>query len=102
MECIAVIACSAAVIFARLALMQDLNPFLWGFLAVLVYAGAPSYMIWRGAGWMDAPWVWISSFGGLFVLFVVQSVAAAIKRQRGRAPAKEKARRKRSSKRPRA
>src|SRR5207253_3619369 len=33
MECVAVIACSVAVIFARLAMMQELNPFLWGFLA---------------------------------------------------------------------
>jgi hypothetical protein len=86
MECIAVLACSAALIFARLALMQELNPVLWGVLAIIVYAGAPSYMIWRGAGWMDAPWVWLSSFGGLFVLFVAQSIAAAIKRERGRAP----------------
>jgi hypothetical protein len=84
MECLAVIACSAAVIFARLAMMQDLNPFLWGLLAVVVYAGAPVYMIWRGAGWMDAPWVWASSFGGLFVLFIIQSIAAANRRHRNR------------------
>jgi len=88
MECVAVIACSAALIFARLALMQGLNPFFWGFLAIAVYAGAPAYMIWRGASWMDAPWVWLSSFGGLFVLFIAQSVAAAIQRQRDRSPAK--------------
>jgi hypothetical protein len=84
MECIAVIACSAAVIFARLAMMQDLNPFLWGLLAVVVYAGAPVYMIWRGAGWMDAPWVWASSFGGLFVLFIIQAIVAAQRRHRNR------------------
>jgi hypothetical protein len=84
MECVAILAFSACLIFAKLAIMQDLNPFLWGFLAVAVYAGAPAYMIWRGATWMDAPWVWLSSFGGLFVLFIAQSVAAAIKRQRNR------------------
>jgi hypothetical protein len=88
MECVAVIACSAGLIFARLGQAQDLNPFLWGFLGIAVYAAAPGYMIWRGAGWMDAGWVWLSSFGGLFVLFLVQSIVAAIKRQRGRAPAK--------------
>ena len=84
MECLAVFASSAAVIFAKLAMMQDLNPFLWGFLAVLVYAGAPLYMIWRGAGWMEAPWVWASSFGGLFVLLVIQSIVAANRRHRNR------------------
>jgi hypothetical protein len=84
MECMAVIACSAAVIFARLALIQDLNPFLWGFLAVVVYAGAPTYMIWQGARWLDAGWVWLSSFGGLFALFVAQCVVAANRRGRGR------------------
>jgi hypothetical protein len=84
MECLVVIASSAALIFARLAMMQDLNPLLWGFLAVLVYVGAPLYMIARGAGWMDAPWVWASSFGGLFVLFVIQSVVAANRRHRNR------------------
>jgi hypothetical protein len=84
-ECVAVIACSAAVIFARLAMIQDLNPFLWGFLAVLVYAGAPVYVVYgRGAGLMEAPWIWASSFGGLFVLFIIQAVVAAIKRQRNR------------------
>lgn len=86
MECVAVIACSAALIFARVAMAQGLNPFLWGFLAIVVYAGAPGYMIWRGAGWMQAPWVWLSSFGGLFLLFVVQTVAAELKRQRSRRP----------------
>ncbi len=100
MECVAVIACSAALIFARLAMMQDLNPFLWGFLAVAVYAGAPGYMIWRGAGWMDAPWVWLSSFGGLFALFIAQWIAASNQRRRDRAPAKSdlrpKVKRKRS------
>jgi hypothetical protein len=84
MECLAVIAGSAALIFARLAMMQDLNPFLWGTLALIVYAGAPLYMIWRGAGWMDAPWVWGSSFGGLFVLFIIQSIVAANRRGRNR------------------
>ncbi|MEA2631815.1 MAG: hypothetical protein QOE66_2034, partial [Chloroflexota bacterium] len=33
MECVALIAFSACLIFARLAMMQDLNPFLWGTLA---------------------------------------------------------------------
>ncbi len=84
MECMAVIACSAAVIFARLALIQDLNPFLWGFLAVVVYAGAPTYMIYHGVRWLDAGWVWLSSFGGLFALFVVQCIVAANSRGRGR------------------
>ena len=84
MECVAVIAFSSALIFARLAEMQDLNPFLWGFLAMVVYAGAPSYLIWRGASVMDAPIVWISSFGGLFVLLVVQSIVAAIRRRGNR------------------
>jgi hypothetical protein len=84
MECVAVIACSAGLIFAKLADMQDLNPFLWGFLALIVYAGAPAYLIWRGANLMDAPIVWISSFAGLFVLFVVQSILAAMKRRRNR------------------
>jgi hypothetical protein len=84
MECLIVIACSAAVIFARLAVMQELNPFLWGFLAIVVYAGAPLYMIWRGATWWDAHWVWASSFGGLFVLFVIQSIVAANVRHRNR------------------
>jgi len=84
MECLAVIACSAAAVFARLAMMQDLNPFLWGLLAIVVYAGAPLFMIWRGATWMDAPWVWASSFGGLFVLLIIQSIVAAIRRHRSR------------------
>ena len=86
MECVAVIAASVGVIFARLALMQDLNPFLWGLLAIVVYVGAPGYMMVRGARWMDAGWVWISSFGGLFVLFIVQSVVAARRRDRERGP----------------
>ena len=84
MECVAVLAASAAFIFARLAMMQDLNPFLWGALALVIYAGAPAFMIYRGAGWMDAPWVWLSSFGGLFALFVAQAIAAAARRHRGR------------------
>lgn len=78
------LAASAAVIFARLAMMQEMNPFLWGALAVVVYAGAPTYMIWRGARWLDAPWVWASSFLGLFALFVLQSVLASRKRFGGR------------------
>ena len=77
MECVAVIAGSVGIIFSRLALMQDLNPFLWGFLGVAVYAGAPALMIYRGATWYDAPWVWASSFGGLFVLLVIQSISVA-------------------------
>ena len=84
MECVAVIAGSAGIIFAKFADMQDLNPFFWGFLAMLVYAGAPALMIYRGAGWMDSPWIWASSFGGLFVLFVVQSLVAANKRRGNR------------------
>jgi hypothetical protein len=86
MECVAVIVASVGVIFARLALMQDLNPFLWGSLAIVASAGAPGYMIFRGASWMDAGWVWISSFGGLFVLFIVQSAVAAKQRDRERSP----------------
>src|SRR4051794_29189078 len=84
MECLIVIACSAGAVFARLAMMQDLNPLVWGTLAVVFYAGAPVFMIYRGAGWMDAHWVWLSSFGGLFVLFIVQSIAAANRRRRNR------------------
>ena len=84
MECVAVLACSAALVFARLAQVQELNPFLWGFLALVVYAGAPAYMIWRGASWMDAPVVWISSLGGLFGLFVVQAIVAGYRRHRNR------------------
>ncbi len=84
MDCVVVIAVSAAIVFARTAIIQELNPFLWAFLAFLVYIGAPMYMIWRGAAWMDAPWVWISSFGGLFVLFVVQSIVAANAKSRRR------------------
>lgn len=84
MECLAIIAASAAFIFAKLADMQDLNPFLWGGLALVVYAGLPGLMLYRGAGAMQAPWVWASSFGGLFVLFVVQSWVASRKRYRSR------------------
>jgi hypothetical protein len=84
MECLAVIAFSAGLVFARLALMQDLNPFLWGFIAILVYAGAPLIMIWRGASWLDAPWVWASSFIGLFVLFIIQAIVGANRRRRNR------------------
>jgi hypothetical protein len=84
MECLAVLAVSSALIFSRLAIMQDLNPFLWGFLGLAAYAGPPVYMIWRGASWIDAPWVWISSFVALFLLFVAQSILAERKRYRGR------------------
>jgi hypothetical protein len=81
MDCIAVIAVSAGVIFARLAMIQELNPFLWGFLALTVYAGVPYLMLHRGADWAS---IWASSFVGLFVLFIVQSVVAARQRYRGR------------------
>jgi hypothetical protein len=91
MECVLIIASSAALIFARLALAQDLNPFLWGFLAIAVYAGAPGYMIYRGARWTDAAWVWLSSFGGLFALFVVQTIVAERKRMQNRSGPKPKA-----------
>lgn len=84
MECVAVIAASAGVIFAKTADMQELNPFFWGLLAVAVYAAAPGWMIYRGAGWMDAPWVWASSFGALAALFVVQSVVAGLRRRANR------------------
>ena len=84
MECVAAIAASAAFIFARLAMMQELNPLMWGALALVIYAGAPAFVIWRGAGLMDAPWVWASSFGGLFVLFIAQALVAARQRHRGR------------------
>ena len=84
MECVAVIAGSAGVIFAKFADMQDLNPFFWGVLAVVVYAGAPALMIYRGASWMDSPWIWASSFGALFGLFVIQSLVAANHRRRNR------------------
>ena len=47
---------------------------------MVVYAAAPSDLLWRGASVMDAPIVRLSSFGGLFVLLVVQSVVAAIRR----------------------
>lgn len=84
MECLAVIAVSVALIFARLAMMQELNPLLWGTLALVVYAGAPTLMIYRGASWWDAPMVWLSSYGGLFLLFVVQCVVAERRRYQGR------------------
>jgi hypothetical protein len=86
MECVAMIAGAAVLIFAKLAMMQDLNPFVWGFLAMAVYAGAPAYFIFvRKASIWEAPLVWISSFGGLFVLFIVQSIVAERKRWQGRA-----------------
>jgi hypothetical protein len=94
MECVAVIAVSAALIFARLALMQELNPFLWGALAVIVYAALPLTMIKRGAGLMDAPMVWLSSFLGLFVLFIVQCILAERKRYRNRGGVSPKGKRK--------
>jgi ABC-type antimicrobial peptide transport system permease subunit len=78
------IAASAAVIFAKFAQIQDLNPFLWGALALVIYAGAPAFMIWRGASIFDAPLVWLSSFGGLAVLFIAQSIVAYRARRRRR------------------
>ena len=85
MECVAVIAISAMIVFAGFAQIQDLNPFLWGILAFLVYAGPPAYLMFVArTDWENAHWVWASSFGGLFVLFIAQSIAAAIKRQRNR------------------
>ena len=90
MECVGMIAVSAAIIFARLAMVQDLNPLLWGTLAVGVYIGAPGYMIYRGASWMEAPWVWLSSFGGLLLLFIAQCVVAERKRYQGRSGSKKK------------
>ena len=41
-------------------------------------------MIYRGATWFDAPWVWASSFGGLFILFVIQAIVASRRRYRDR------------------
>ena len=93
MECVGLIAVSSAIIFARLAMMQDLNPFLWGTFAVVIYVGAPGYMIYRGASWIDAPWVWLSSFGGLFLLFVVQTMVAERRRFQGRSGPKKAKRR---------
>ena len=84
MECLAVLAASAGIIFAKFADMQELNPFFWGVLAVGVYAGAPAWMIYRGAGWMDSPWIWASSFIGLGILFVIQSIVAARRRHGNR------------------
>ena len=84
MECVAMMAVSAAVIFAKCAQIQELNPFLWGFLAIVVYAGVPAWWIWRGASIWDAPLVWISPLGGLFVLFVVQAIVAQRARRRRR------------------
>ena len=97
MEILVVIAVSSAVIFARLAMMQELNPLLWGSLAVAVYIGPPMYMIYRGASWMDAPMVWASSFIGLFLLFAAQTFLAERNRYRNRggAPAKGKVKKKR-------
>jgi hypothetical protein len=83
-ECVAVLATASGLIFAGFARIQELNPFLWGLLGIVVYAATPMLMIWRGASWMDAPLVWLSSLGGLFVLFVVQSVVAARARRRRR------------------
>jgi len=85
MECVIAIAVSAMIVFAGFAQIQELNPFVWGLLALIVYAGPPAYLVYfQGAGWMEAHWVWLSSFGGLFALFIAQSIAAAIKRQRNR------------------
>jgi hypothetical protein len=83
-ECVAIIAVSAAVIFAKFAQIQELNPFLWGTLALVVYAGAPAFMIWRGASVFDAPIVWLSSFGGLAALFIAQSIVADRARRKRR------------------
>lgn len=96
------IAVSAGIIFARLAMIQELNPFFWGTMAIAVYAGPPFLLISRGAGLMDAPMIWLSSFIGLFVLFIAQAVVAHRKRFAGRsAPTKTKARGKKKSARPR-
>jgi len=84
MLCVATLATFAGIAFARLAEIQDLNPFLWGTLAVLIYLGLPAYDHWRGFELGEAPFVWISSLGGLVVLFVVQSIVAARNRGRGR------------------
>jgi hypothetical protein len=84
MECIAVIAVSVGLIFAKLADMQELNPIVWGTLALVVYAGLPSYLLWRKVDIDDWPMVWASSFIGLFALFIVQSIVAAMKRRRNR------------------
>ena len=63
-------------------MIQDLNPALWGPLALLVDAGAPGDLIGPGPGWRaGCSWVWLSSFGGLFVLFLAQCVAASCRRQ---------------------
>lgn len=95
MECVAIIACSAVVIFAKLALMQDLNPIFWGLLAMVIYAGAPAYMIMvRKASIWDAPLVWASSFGGLFALFIVQSLVAERKRWKNRSGGTKKGKKK--------
>jgi hypothetical protein len=95
MECVAVIAVSVALIFAKLAMMQELNPVLWGTLAIVIYAGAPMFMIYRGAGWLDAHWVWISSYGGLFVLFIAQCAVAERRRYLSRGGARGKAKKSR-------
>jgi hypothetical protein len=54
---------------------------------VAVYTGPPLFMIYRGVTWLDAPWVWASSFIGLFLLFVAQTIVAERKRYRNRGPA---------------
>jgi len=84
MACVALFAALSGVAFARLAMIQDLNPFLWGVLAVLVYLGLPGSYLWRGFTIDELPWVWISSLIGLVVLFIVQSVIAAVVRYRSR------------------
>ena len=85
MECVAVIACSSALIFARLAEMQDLNPFVWGFLAMgRLRRGAELHDLAGGERDGRLLIVWISSFGGLFVLLIVQSIVAAMRRRGNR------------------
>lgn len=73
-------AAASGIIFAKFADMQELNPFLWGLLGVLAFAGPPSILLYRGAGWNDLPLVWGSPFIALFLLFIVQSLIAARKR----------------------
>ncbi len=94
MECLAVMAASVGIIFVRLAMMQELNPLLWGILAIGVYTGAPLVMIWRGATWYEAPWVWASSFIGLLLLFILQSFVAERQRFRNRGGADSSKKRK--------
>ncbi len=66
MECVAMIAASVGVIFARLALMQDLNPFLRGSHAIIAYAGAPGYVIFPWRSPVGAPIRRSSGLGNRF------------------------------------